>query len=114
MMGHSSTVMVDRVYGKLGEVNYRRAIAKLPGGAEAPQLTTSIDCHAGATHAQQAAGTHDTTELKRESAEPCEESALSSSYGVRAEGLEPSTSGLRVRCSTIELCPRCLLLFSFQ
>lgn len=27
-------------------------------------------------------------------------------YVVRAEGLEPSTSGLRVRCSTIELCPR--------
>ncbi len=25
---------------------------------------------------------------------------------MRAEGLEPSTSGLRVRCSTIELCPR--------
>ena len=24
---------------------------------------------------------------------------------VGAEGLEPSTSGLRVRCSTIELCP---------
>src|SRR5512139_1597375 len=25
---------------------------------------------------------------------------------VRAEGLEPSACGLRVRCSTIELCPR--------
>src|SRR6476659_6203092 len=25
---------------------------------------------------------------------------------VRADGLEPSTSGLRVRCSTIELRPR--------
>ena len=34
------------------------------------------------------------------------ELAICTSYGVRAEGLEPSTSGLRVRCSTIELCPR--------
>src|SRR5262245_3939589 len=25
---------------------------------------------------------------------------------VRAEGLEPSACGLRVRCSTIELCPQ--------
>ena len=37
------------------------------------------------------------------------------SYGVRAEGLEPSTSGLRVRCSTIELRPRLgWEIFSFQ
>src|SRR5690349_16759510 len=30
----------------------------------------------------------------------------SRTVGVRAVGLEPTTSGLRVRCSTIELCPR--------
>ena len=28
MMGHSSTAMVDRVYGKLDEASYRRAIAR--------------------------------------------------------------------------------------
>ena len=36
-----------------------------------------------------------------------EEFAISTVYRVRADGLEPSTSGLRVRCSTIELRPRC-------
>jgi hypothetical protein len=34
MMGHSSTAMVDRVYGKLDEMSFRRAIAKLPQRAE--------------------------------------------------------------------------------
>jgi integrase len=109
MMGHSSTAMVDRVYGKLDEMSFRRAIAKLPQRAESTEPDAAAGCHAGATHstaAPGADGTAGTGEPKRETADSGVESAESSSYGVRAEGLEPSTSGLRVRCSTIELCPR--------
>ncbi len=45
--------MVDRVYGKLDEANYRRAIAKLPGGSP-------IQSHAGVTvNPQNHGGWHD-------------------------------------------------------
>src|SRR4030095_10000427 len=40
------------------------------------------------------------------SANTDEESTISDGFRVRAEGLEPSACGLRVRCSTIELCPQ--------
>ncbi len=46
LLGHSTTTMVDRVYGHLGDDNYRRAIAKLPIVAEfAPGVcdTTTVD-----------------------------------------------------------------------
>ena len=108
MMGHTSTAMVDRVYGRLDEGNLRRAIAKLPGANDAAttQATGSTknsaaaDCHASVTHDAADVGTHGTdgaSTPKREIADSVEESAISTSYGVRAEGLEPSTSGLRVR-----------------
>jgi hypothetical protein len=102
-MGHTSTAMVDRVYGKLDQASFRRAIAKMPGGLAAE------DCHAGVTPITAQPGEHGTygaTPPKLKNADSGEESAFSSSLVVGAEGLEPSTSGLRVRCSTIELCPR--------
>lgn len=34
MMGHSSTAMVDRVYGKLDEMSFQRAIASAPAGRD--------------------------------------------------------------------------------
>jgi integrase len=117
MMGHTSTAMVDRVYGKLGEASYRRAIARMPGGL--PPESRPVDCHAGVTPIAPQPGEHGTygaTPPKLKNADAGEESAFSSSLVVGAEGLEPSTSGLRVRCSTIELCPRADLrnVLSFQ
>jgi hypothetical protein len=60
MMGHSSTAMVDLVYGKLDEASYRRAIARLPGGTAGAQPTQDPGCHAGVTSAEQAGGEHGT------------------------------------------------------
>jgi len=111
MMGHSSTAMVDRVYGKLDEASYRRAIAKLPGGTPVAHEVADPDCHAGVTSPAQSGGKHGTDgtgAMLGPVTDPEEESVTYGDHEVRAEGLEPSTSGLRVRCSTIELCPRLL------
>ena len=108
-MGHSSTAMVDKVYGKLDDATYRRAIAKLPGGGVPTQPAQAPGCHAGATPPGATAGEHGTdgnvTKL-RLIGDSVEEPASYADDAVRAEGLEPSACGLRVRCSTIELCPR--------
>ena len=58
MMGHSSTAMVDRVYGKLDAANFRRAIAKLPGGAVSPASKQEEGSHAGVTSISQTLGEH--------------------------------------------------------
>jgi hypothetical protein len=92
MMGHSSTAMVDRVYGKLDASNFRRAMARLPGA----------DLHAGVTHIEASAGdngaggTHGAMAETAKAVNSDEESTASTSLRVRAEGLEPSTSGLGV------------------
>lgn len=99
MMGHSSTAMVDRVYGKLDEHNFRRAIAKLPGGTPTTRATPETDCHAGATYAASTAGAHGTdgTPIAASAiVHSVENSTNSTSQAVRAEGLEPSACGLRV------------------
>ena len=104
MMGHSSTAMVDRVYGRLDERSFRRAIGRLPGGSP-----TAEDCNAGVTSIPRNRGEHGVhgTNVENEKiANSDEEFAISSGCWVRAEGLEPSACGLRVRCSTIELCPQ--------
>ena len=99
MMGHSSTAMVDRVYGKLDEASYRRAIAKLPGGTPTAHQGADPDCHAGVTSPAQSGGKHGTDgtgAMLGPVADPEEESVTYGDHKVRAEGLEPSTSGLRV------------------
>jgi hypothetical protein len=58
MMGHASTAMVDRVYGKLDEASYRRAIAKLPGGQASRQVTQDPACNAGVTSIARKRGEH--------------------------------------------------------
>jgi len=102
MMGHSSTAMVDRVYRKLDEASYRRAISKLPGGTPAAHQVADPDCHAGVTLPAQSGGKHGTDgtgAMLGPVTDPEEETATYGDQGVRAEGLEPSTSGLRVRAA---------------
>jgi methanogenic corrinoid protein MtbC1 len=60
MMGHNATAMVDRVYGKLDEASYRRAIARLPGGTPTTQPVADPDCHTGVTSPPQSGGKHGT------------------------------------------------------
>jgi hypothetical protein len=100
MMGHTSTAMVDRVYGKLDENNLRRAIARMPGGTVPTQHAPEPDCPAGVTHRVQTTGTdgtHGATVVDATTADSEEEPADRPGQLVRAEGLEPSTSGLKVR-----------------
>jgi Phage integrase family len=102
MMRHSSTAMVDRVYGKLDEASYRRAIARLPGGTPSAHQAANPDCHAGVTSPAQSGGKHGTggtDAMLGPITDPQEESVTYGVRGVRAEGLEPSTSGLRVRAA---------------
>ena len=111
MMGHSSTAMVDRVYGKLDEATYRRAIARLPRAipVEESPAAEPGQSHTGVTVTPENGGTHGTPGTSVDQAansDSVEESTNSGDSVVRAVGLEPTTSGLRVRCSTIELCPR--------
>ena len=51
LMGHTSTRMVDLVYGRVGPSDYEAAIAKLPSGNQS---------HAGTASTAQNAGTHGT------------------------------------------------------
>jgi hypothetical protein len=93
MMGHSWAAMVDKVYGKLDEATYRRAIAKLPAGDVPAHPGPDPGCHAGATPAATAAGEHgtDVTGAKLQLvADSVEEPASYVDDGVRAEGLEPA------------------------
>lgn len=77
MMGHSSMAMVDRVYGKLDEATYRRAIAKLPGGTPTTHAVVDPDCHAGVTSPAQSSGKHGTdgTEAMSQPTADCVQSA---------------------------------------
>jgi hypothetical protein len=88
MMGHSSTAMVDRVYGKLDASNFRRSMARLPGAG----------LHAGVTHIDAspgengAGGTHGTRPETAKAVNSDEESTASTSLRVRQKGsnLQPA------------------------
>jgi len=94
LMGHSSTAMVDRVYGKLDAASFRRAIRKLPSGAVSSAPTQTGHSHTGGTSTAQTCGEHGTDGTvadQRVIADSDEESATSTRFVVRAEGLEPWT-----------------------
>jgi nucleotidyltransferase AbiEii toxin of type IV toxin-antitoxin system len=94
LMGHTSTRMVDLVYGRVGPSDYEAAIARLPGGNQS---------HAGYTHAAQNGGTHGTAGNAVAQAAIVnfdEESAIFTSSAVPRVGIEPTTRGFSVRCST--------------
>ena len=89
LMGHTSTRMVDLVYGRVGPNDYELAIAKLPG-AQVPDDRS----HAGYTNEAPKPGidgTSGTAALVPYSAE----------LFVPSPGIEPGTRGFSVRCSTI-------------
>ena len=76
LMGHTSTRMVDLVYGRVGPSDYEAAIARLPGGSQS---------HAGYTHAPQNGGTHGTagnTVAQAAITNSVEESAIFTSSAV--------------------------------
>ena len=83
--------MVDLVYGRVGSNDHELAIAKLPGGST---VQTSLNqAHAGYTDEAPkpgSDGTAGTTAI----------TPYSSEIAVPRVGIEPTTRGFSVRCST--------------
>jgi len=79
LMGHSSTRMVELVYGQLTDATYRDAIARMPGGS---------NCNAGVTDAVQNPGKDGTYGTVK--TEP------SAGNLVPRAGIEPATRGFSV------------------
>lgn len=89
LLGHSSTAMVERVYGHLGDANYRAAMKKLPAGIAGIRSVSKP----GRSKRQ-----NGRMGLAQESKNP---SQGTSERGLRVSpvGVEPTTRGLRVRVS---------------
>lgn len=89
LLGHSSTRMVELVYGQLDEATLSRAIDRLPGGS-----------HTGYTEAlpnRGSGGAIGTAPFSPAIANSVEESAISSTCAVPNPGVEPGTRGFSGR-----------------
>jgi hypothetical protein len=89
LMGHTSTRMVDLVYGRVGPSDYEAAIAKLPGGDQS---------RAGYTSTAQNAGTHGTAGnavARAAIVNSVEESTMFDGSVVPRVGIEPTTRGFQ-------------------
>jgi len=96
LLGHSSTRMVELVYGRLDERTLASAVDKLPGGS-LHQL------HAGVTVTPSNGGEHVAGGAALAQAaivNSVEESLGLQNFGVPRVGIEPTTRGFSVRCST--------------
>jgi len=82
LLGHSSTRMVDLVYGQIDTATLARALLRLPGG----------ECELGGKDASGRAAQNG-----QPAQPPTLDNSLSSVLGV---GIEPTTRGFSVRCST--------------
>jgi integrase len=103
LLGHSSTRMVEKVYGRLDADTLASAVAKLPVGAAPPPPIGDPDCNAGVTREPEKRGERGTsgTAIARAAiVNSVEESAISAGCVVPRDGIEPSTRGFSVRCST--------------
>ncbi len=103
LLGHSSTRMVELVYGRLDAATLASAIGKLPGGPVSSRPTQDPDCHAGVTSNAKSGGghgTHGTAIAQAAIRNSVEESANSGSLRVPRDGVEPPTRGFSVPCST--------------
>ncbi len=95
LLGHSSTRMVDLVYGQLDEATLAAAIQRLPGGCDAG-VTNTVPTRgtpgAGGTH-------HHPPSIVNS----VEESAISSTSVVPRDGVEPPTRGFSV---LVDIAPK--------
>ncbi len=91
LLGHSSTRMVDLVYGKLSDATRVAAVAKLPACAAVvpPGLPRPG-----------AIGTPGTRRRRSRSAVSVGNTVETGAYAVPRVGIEPTTRGFSVRCST--------------
>ena len=91
---------VDRVYGKLDEMSFRRAIAKLPQRAESSPQEAASDCHAGVTALDEIGGARGAAVAQAAIVSSVENPTGSTENLVPSPGIEPGTRGFSVRCST--------------
>ncbi len=118
LMGHKDSKMVERYYGHLKPKNLSDSMALLPRFADLfPTVSQAIEvaeapaepCVTGVSKPVAANGFSSPLKVPTRHRVGAAKQRFSDEESkknrVRAEGLEPSTSGLRVRCSTIELCP---------
>ena len=94
LMGHTSTRMVDLVYGRVGPNDYEAAISRLPGGNRLPAGYTDT-AQNGRTN-----GTAGNAIAQAAITDSVEEPMISESLRVPRDGVEPPTRGFSVRCST--------------
>jgi integrase len=88
LLGHTSTRMVELVYGQLDDATLASAIGRMPGGS-----------HAGVTHAvpiRGDIGAGGTSASPASIANSVEESAMSGGSVVPRAGIEPATRGFSV------------------
>jgi integrase len=119
LLGHKDSKMVERYYGHLKPKNLSDSIALLPRFADLFPVVSQIievveapaePCVTGVSSPVAVEGVSRPLRVPNDRPAGTAKRRISDEESkkirVRAEGLEPSTSGLRVRCSTIELCPR--------
>ncbi len=100
LMGHSSTTMVERVYGHLGNDNFRKAADKLPA---LPDTATAGSASVVTPSARQASQARPHTKAaKAATRKPTRKTASQgvAETSVPGAGIEPATRGFSVRCST--------------
>ena len=110
LLGHSSTRMVDLVYGKLNDENYKTAVARLPALALPPVSSEWVAERAPTERAeraerQPAVSTATTTENPENIEAPgtlqSRGPLVSYEMSVPGPGIEPGTRGFSIPCSTI-------------
>ena len=94
LLGHKSTAMVERVYGHLGDEQYRQAVERLPKPPVAGEGGSKWVTTPGRSQRRM------TRMTKRPQPPNAPKGRRMATLRVSPVGLEPTTRGLKVRCST--------------
>jgi len=93
LMGHTSSAMVRRVYGRIGSQAKRDALAKLPPLAPSPAVMLSVINASAKRRTERAM-------RQRADAADSKKAATSAALMVPRDGIEPPTRGFSILCST--------------
>jgi len=96
LMGHTSSAMVRRFYGRIGSDAKRDALAKLPPLAPPPGVMLSVI----EEDARQSPERHRRPRVVRDGTKKAAMNAAPSSLAVPRDGIEPPTRGFSILCST--------------
>jgi integrase len=93
LMGHTSSQMVRRVYGRIGTDAKRDAMAKLPPLAPPPTVMLSVINEAAKQRQER-------QERRAQERALIRKAAQSAAFMVPRDGIEPPTRGFSILCST--------------